>query len=249
MKKYWSTCLLYSLFIQLITLPSHAQPVSRLTSSYEIGVGWNDKAVLINGQYHQYLKIDRRGFLQVGWGLGASHLRGRELDFTTAPAQLTKGKTGFAALNAPTLLRQIDTLQMKTGITSFNFAISAQLSLFERVDLGANVDLLGFALGARRAGLYLSSKGYNKVDSLNLHRTYQQARPARFNFLLLGDNTRGNLNTELYARIHIVPQVSLKISYLFTTGEYRTEQLLTDDNRRFRYRSPLLFVGLTFPID
>jgi hypothetical protein len=249
MKNYWSTYLLLGLFIHLISMPSWAQPDSRLTSGFDVGTGWKDKAWTVSALYHQYLKVDRRGLLQVGWGVRGSHFRGKELDFTTAPSQLTKGKSGFSALNAPLILRQIDTLQMRTGITTFNFNVSAQVSLFGRLDIGANADILGFALGNRRAGYYLGSRGYNKVDSLNLHQTYQQARPARFNFLWVGDNTMGNLNAEIYARIHFTQRVGLKVSYLFTTNEYRTDQPLVDDNRRFRFRSQMIFVGLTFPIE
>ena len=249
MKNYQNTCLLSVLFLLFISITSWAQPESRLSSGFDVGAGWKDQAWIVNAQYHQYLKVDRRGLFQVGWGGSASHFRGKELDFTTAPSQLTKGKTGFSALNAPLILRQIDTLQMRAGITSFNFNVSAQISLFERLDIGANVDILGFSLGNRRAGYYLGSRGYNKADSLNLHQTYQQARPARLNLLWLGDNKRGNLNTEIYARIHFTQRIGLKISYLFTTNEYRTDQPLVDDNRRFRFRSQMIFVGLTFPID
>jgi hypothetical protein len=249
MKNYWSFCLLLSFFFHLISMPSCAQPDSRITSGFDVGTGWKGKAWTVSALYHQYLKVDRRGLLEVGWGVRGTHFRGKELDFTTAPSHLTKGKTGFSALNAPIILRQIDTLQMRTGITSFNFNVSAQVSLFGRLDIGANADLLGFALGTRRAGYYLGSRGYNKVDSLNVHQTYQQAQPARFNFLWLGDNTVGNLNAEIYARIHFTQRVGLKVSYLFTTNEYRTDQPLVDENRRFRFRSQMIFVGLTFPME
>ncbi len=249
MKNYWIICLLFSLFIYVQIIPSWAQPDSRLASGVDVGVGWKDKAWAINAHYNQYLKIDRRGLLQIGWGLRASHFRGNDLDFTTAPTHLTKGKTGFAALTAPTILRQIDTLQMRARITSFNFNLSAQVSLFGYLDIGANADILGVAFGTRRAGYYLGSKGYNKIDSLNLHQTYQQARPTPASLLWLGDNKIGNLNTEVYTRIHITPRVGVKVSYLFNTNEYRTSQPLVDDNHRFRFRSQMIFVGLTFPID
>jgi hypothetical protein len=249
MKKYWIFCLLLGLIAHSAIIPSYAQPDSRLTSGVDVGAGWKGKAWIVSGLYHEYLKIDPRGLFQVGWGLRATHLRGNDLDFITAPAHLTKGKSGFSSFNAPTLLRQIDTLQMKAAITSFNFNLSLQLSIFKGLDVGANADILGIAFGTRRAGYYLGSKGYSKTDSLNLHQTYQQARPASASIQLLGDNTVGNLNTELYARLHIIPRVGVKVSYLFTTNEYITSQPLVDDNRRFRFRSPMIFVGLNFPIE
>lgn len=248
MKKYWLHGLLLCLLLHFVCLPTWAQPDTRLTSGFDVGAGWNNQAWLINGQYHQYLKIGRSGIFQIGWGGNVSHLRGNDLDFTTAPSRLTKEKTGLSGLNAPTLLRNIDTLQISSGITSVNFSLSAQISLFGRIDIGASADILGLAFGTRRAGYYLGSKGYNKVDSLNVHQTNQQARPASANFVRLGDNTVGNLNNEIYARLHITPRVGLKVSYLFTTNEYRTTQVLVDDNYRFRFRSEMIFVGLTFPM-
>lgn len=248
MSKYRLRGLLLCFLLSFVSLSIWAQPDTRLTAGLDVGAGWNNQAWLIHGQYHQHLTIGRRGIFQIGWGGKLSHVRGNDLDFTTAPARLTKEKTGLSGLNGTTLLRNIDTLQISAGITSFNFSLSAQISLFGRIDLGASADILGLAFGTRRAGYYSGSKGFSKIDSLNVHQTYQQARPTPVSIQLLGDNTIGNLNTELYARLHITPRVGLKVSYLFTTNEYQTTRILVDDNRRFRFRSEMIFIGLTFPM-
>ena len=59
--------------------------------------------------------------------------------------------------------------QVSAGITSFNFNLGIQLSVFDKVDIGVNADLRGLALGSKKTGYYSSTAGYNKVDSLNLH--------------------------------------------------------------------------------
>jgi len=188
------------------------------------------------------------GFLQVGWGLRATHLRGNDLDFITAAASQTRGKTGFGALSAPVKLQNLDTLQISAGITSLNFNLGFQLSLFDKIDIGANADLLGLAFGSKKSGLYSSFAGYNKVDSLNLHKTEQSAKPTSPSIQLLGDNARGNLSAEIYARLHVSERVGLKAGYVFHTSEYRTSTPLVADARRFRYRSEMFLIGLTFKV-
>lgn len=232
----------------VISYSCFAQPVNRIRRVVDAGVAFKDNALNINFLHNQYLRVDRQGLLQIGWGLRVAHVQGSSLDFITAPSKLTTGKTGFASLSAPLLLRQIDTLQIKTGITLLNFNLGVQVALFDRLDVGVNADIIGFALGTKRSGYYLGSRGYSATDSLNIHQTYQEAKPARFNLQLLGDNALGSLNSEIYARLRLTQRVGIKVGYLFAINEYKTTQPLVDDNRRFRFRSQMLYLGLSFPI-
>ena len=80
-------------------------------------------------------------------------------------------------------------------------------------------------------------------------QTYQQAKPTSPNVQLLGDNAVGNLTTEIYARLHITERLGLKAGYVFNTNEYRTSnKQLVADVRRFRYRSDMFLVGVTFKV-
>lgn len=244
--------LLYSSLSALLfafSSTTFAQTTARLVSYVDVAGAWNTATWSANAQYHQYLKIDRKGLFQVGWGIRGTHFRGNNLPFITALASQSRGKTGFSALSAPLLLRNIDTLQVSAGITSFNFNLGIQLSVFDKVDIGVNADILGLALGGKKSGFYSSTTGYNKVDSLNLHQTYQQAKPTSPNVQLLGDNAVGNLTTEIYARLHITERLGLKAGYVFNTNEYRTSnKQLVADVRRFRYRSDMFLVGVTFKV-
>jgi hypothetical protein len=245
--KAFLSLLVYT-YLSFFSKTSYAQLFNPIQTRMDVGVAWKDKSLNIGFLYNQYLKLDRKGIFQVGWGVRGSHLRTNTLDYTTAPSELTHGKSGLA-INAPLVMQNIDTLQLKTSITSFNFNLGFQLSLFNRLDLGANADILGFALGSRRSGFYLGSSGFNKVDSLNLHRTYQEAAPSGFALQLPQDHVKGTLNSELFARLRITERVAVKVSYLLAVSEYKTNNILVDDNRRFRLRSKMLYVGLSFPIN
>lgn len=240
--------LLAYIYLSFFSKTSYAQLFNPIQTRMDVGVAWKDKSSNISFLYNQYLKLDRKGIFQVGWGVRGSHLITNTLDYTTAPSELTRGKSGLA-INAPLVMQNIDTLQLKTAITSFNFNLGFQLSLFNRLELGANADILGFALGTRRSGFYLGSSGFNKVDSLNLHRTYQEASPSGFALQLPQDHVKGTLNSELFARLRITERVAVKVSYLLAVSEYKTNNILVDDNRRFRLRSQMLYVGLSFPIN
>lgn len=239
--------LLVYFFIALIPTFSYAQLFNPIRTGIDIGAAGNDKSWNVGFLYNQYLKADRKGIFQVGWGIRGSHLKTNTLEYTTAPSSLTKGQSGLA-LNAPTILKNLDTLQIRTGITSFNFNVGVQVSLFNRLDIGANADILGLALGTGRTGFYLGSSGFSKVDSLNLHQTYQGARPTGLAIQLPGDHLKGTLNSELFVRLRFTEKVAVKVSYLLAVSEYKTDNVLVDDNRRFRFRSKMFYVGLSFPI-
>lgn len=246
-KRAHFTLLVYSILFFVSTF-SYAQLSNPIRTGIDIGVARNDKAWNVGFLYNQYLKVDRKGIFQVGWGIRGSHLKTNTLEYTTAPSKLTKDKSGLA-INAPIILKNIDTLQIRTGITSFNFNVAVQISLFDRLDIGANADILGLALGTRRSGFYLGSSGFNTADSLNLHKTYQGARPASPAIQLPGDHVKGTLNSELFARLRFTEKVAVKVSYLLAVSEYKTDNILVDDNRRFRLRSKMFYVGLSFPIN
>jgi len=95
----------------------------------------------------------------------------------------------------------------------------------------------------------LGSSGFNKIDSLNIHRTYQGARPSGLAIQLPQDHVKGTLNSELFARLRVTERVAVKVSYLLAVSEYKTANILIDDNSRFRLRSKMLYVGLSFPIN
>jgi hypothetical protein len=97
--------------------------------------------------------------------------------------------------------------------------------------------------------VYVSSRAFNKTDTLNLHRTKQQAGVRRGNVQLFNNNNSiGNLNADVYARVWVSRQVGLKVGYIFNLTQYRTDRALLNDNRDFRFTPRLFYVGVSFPI-
>ena len=73
------------------------------------------------------------------------------------------------------------------------------------------------------------------------------AHPTPFNVLLISDNDRGTLNSELYANYFLNEKWGLKLAGQFLFTEYTTQyeiQQYPEANDRFRNKSLLLAIGV-----
>lgn len=238
------------LFICFLPLMSLAQsPVSnRLNAGVDLGAGFAKEQVSPSFTYFQLLNVTRQKFFAVGWTATLRTNYASNVDYTTAPANLTRG--GRANL---------DTLRMASASgTSLNFGVRAQIHI-KFLEIGASADILGIALGKTRVGQYLSSTGKfvagqtaAGADSLGRFtgaNVSQSAKPTIANLQLLGDNSIGTLATEVYGRVLLGQRLGVKVGYQWLTTEYTTSvKNVVDGNNRFRNRAGLTYVALTFPM-
>lgn len=247
----------------LITTHSIAQyqgPVSsRINSGMDVGVGFRQNQVSPSLSYYQLLNITKSKSFAIGWTATFRTNYASNIDYITAPAELSRGRTGIYAIGAPYKLNQIDTLRMASASnTSFNFGIRAQFR-YRFLEIGASADLLGLTIGRTRTGRYLSQNGYyyrgqtaSGADSLmtTFQGAYadQSAKPSRVNLQLLGDNSYGTLATEVFARAHVSQRMAVKVGYQWLSTEYTTSVTnKVDGNNRFRNTSGLTYLAITFP--
>ncbi len=220
----------------LVHLSMAQRPASSLVYGADAGIAFNNKGLTVSYHYYEFVKVKRKDIFQVGWGLRASQFVSNNLDYTSAPARFAKS------------LATTDTLQMsKSTVTSLNFNVAAQISLLNKIDIGASIDLLGLATGGKRTGFHLGSAGFT-TDSLNIHKTNQIAKPTTTAIQLFGNSTHGNLNAEIYARVRFTRTMGLKVAYIFCTNEYKTTNPMVEGNQRFRARSEMIYIGLNFLI-
>ena len=253
------------LLVALLTffsVHSFAQsPVSaRLNNGFDLGMAYSKDNYNPSIAYYQLINVGERKLFSFGWTARLGAFYGDNLNYYTAPARLTRGKTGFGALSGPLIDRNIDTVRMDHAtMTSLNVGIRAQVNL-GRIELGASADLLGLTLGRRRTGRYQSSTGLFSVtksksggDSINAPfqgaNVFQRASPNGFNVRLLGDNDLGTLSTEVYARVHVSQRVGVKVGYQWLTTQVTVQNRdIVADNNRFRNRANMLYLALTFPV-
>lgn len=250
------------LFICLMPLVAAAQaPVStRISSGFDIGAGFRKEQISPSISYYQLLNVTRQKLLSIGWTANFRTNYASNVDYITAPANLSRGgKTGFYALGAPLVASNLDTLRMTSASgTSFNLGIRVQVHL-KYVDIGASADLLGLTLGRSRIGQYISSTGAfvagktaAGADSTARFvgaNTSQNAKLTIANLQLLGDNSIGTLATEVYARVLLGQRFGVKVGYQWLSTEYTTSvKNVVDNNNRFRSRSGLTYVAVTIPL-
>jgi hypothetical protein len=177
---------------------------------------------------------------RIGLGLRTTAFFGGSQDFITAPAMLTSGKRSLAAFFTPYKNEKLDTLTLSQSST---FAVNTKLSFeynFKKSGLGFNIDVAGFTLGPKQKSNFWTS------ENRALNNTRQNAKPTPYNFLLISDSDRGSLNSELYYKRQILNKNSLRFGLSFQFVEYKTNNKLTFDNDRFRYKTLMPFIAYSF---
>lgn len=244
-----------------ITTQAFAQsPVSaRLQSGYDIGMAYTTGNYNPSAAYYQLINIGDRKLFAVGWNIRLGAFYGDNLNYYTAPARLTREKTGFSALGAPLVIRNIDTVRYDyVTMTSASVGVRAQVNL-GKLTIGASADLLGLTFGKKRDGRYKSSTGQYTIqgasgkDSTSVPfqgaSVFQSSRPSALNIRLLGDNDRGTLSTEIYARYSINQRFGIKVGYQMLTTEMTVANRdIIADNNRFRHRANMAYIAVTLPV-
>lgn len=190
--------------------------------------------------YQKLYGIGNSDRFKIGWGIRFNAFMSGQQDFITAPAKLTSGKESIFALFSENIAGNLDTLQLNnSAIASLNSVFMLQYS-FKKLDVGFNIDALGFTFGSKQSGKFMAS------ESNALNNSIQIAKPTSFNLLLISDSDRGSLNSELYLRYWLNKRFAVRTGASFQFVEYKTDKLLTFENDRFRHKTLLPFVAITF---
>jgi len=236
----------FSLLI-LILLHGISVFAQEQTVGYRNGNFFEFSAYASSGQvagtldWHHLHGIGKSKRFKLGYGVRFTSQFGKNLDYLTAPAELTSETTGLGVLFSETIPENIDTVSFsKTQFNALNLAFYMEYAITKRWDVGFNIDVIGFSFGARQEGKYLSSK-----RPANLSET-QYANPTSLNLLLTSDNDIGSLNSEFFLRYWLKSNLGLRAGAGFLFTEYTTENKLRLDNDRFRNKALLLMFGLTY---
>ncbi|WP_138992409.1 hypothetical protein [Larkinella sp. C7] len=235
---------------------SQTPTASRISSGVDVGTAFKKDYLAPSFTYYELLNLDANKIFSIGWTIKGGNFYGDNLNYTTAPARLTREKTGFGAIGAPEVAANIDTMRFDwVTVSTVNFGLRAQVRLGP-VEVGAGADLIGLGFGRSREGRYRSTTGRfehtnadSEIDTVSFRVSpLQYAQPQRLNVRLLGDNDLGSLSSEVYVRLKVLRRMGVKVGYHWITTEMRASNLnIDDDNRRFRNRAAMGYVALTFP--
>lgn len=221
-----------------------AKPYTGWYTSANLGILPKQQTLALSGAYHWGIGSARK--FKVGIGLRATASLGRDMYYETAPAKLTSNQEGPQVLFVESQRGNIDSVQLgSTALTAFNAFLQLEYAISHKWDVGLNIDLAGLTVGGGSTGTFISS--YN-TGTPPLDATAATAKPTALNALLISDNDRGSLNSEVYVRYHFHDAWAAQagVSFLFT--EYTTDQKFKSnfDNDRFRNKGLLPVVGISF---
>lgn len=226
----------------LISGASKAQP-SVSENSVDVDLAFAKwQGTLSTSFVHDWHLGGKRQFV-VGIGGRATAYLGRNQYYVTAPAELTSGGTGPFVIFKENIVANMDTFLIANP---FVVAVNAQVNLgyqfSDRFSVGFNIDAIGFSFGKEKSGNYINgAQGARSV-----------AKPTAFNGLLVSDNDRGSLNSQLYAKRKINDKFYVRAGFQFLFTEYTTNnevQQLPEPNDRFRKKSLMFMIGTSIKLN
>ena len=189
-------------------------------------------------------KYGKHKRLELGLGLKFTSYFGSNLYFRTAPAKLTSGKTDPTVLFSNDIDQNIDSVLFPKAQSNFlNLNLNIGYNLSKKFYVGFTIDAIGFSFGKKQSGIYY---GNNFAPGVAV-----TAKPTPFNVLLISDNDRGSLNSELFVRYKWNDSWGVKLGFQFLFAEYTTDQEVQttpggDKNDRFRKKMSGAGIGVTY---
>ncbi|WP_154855204.1 hypothetical protein [Cyclobacterium xiamenense] len=166
---------------------------------------------------------------RLGYGLRFSGFTGSDLNYITAPADLTGDDT------------TIDTLLVNSPHTmGLSALINLQYQFSSKFKLGFNIDVIGLGFGSSNDATFISSENTGQYPQT------LESSPSSFNLLLVGDNDLGQLKSEFYIAYALSEKTWLRGGMDMTFSEYTTAQELTNANDRFRAKPVLVFLAISY---
>lgn len=203
-------------------------PPSQTNLDLNLAVG---QGASLGAAYTRLKSVSKDNRLKIGFGARLTTFYASNRDFLTAPAKLTTGKQGPAVFFADIIPENIDTIQVSNASVCYiNLKVGLQYT-FRRIDLGADIDLIGGTFGVKREATFRNQ---------NL-----RAKPTNFNILLIGDNDRGSLNSEVYLRYWLNYRLAIRTGISYQFIEYKTASPIAS-NDRFRTKVAMPFIAITY---
>lgn len=166
---------------------------------------------------------------RLGYGIRFSGFTGSDLNYITAPADLT----GEDAT--------IDTLLVNSPHSmGLSALINLQYQFSSKFKLGFNIDVIGVGFGSTDNSTFISSENTGQYPQT------LESSPSSFNLLLGGDNDRGQIKSEFYISYALSEKTWLRGGMDMTFSEYTTVQELTNANDRFRYKPVMVFLAVSY---
>jgi hypothetical protein len=206
----------------------------------DAGIGDSEGSLALSFNYDKGL--GKHGKVVIGVGARFTSYLGKNQYYVTAPAKLTSGSTGPGVLFKENIKTNMDSFLIKSSqVNSLNFAVTVGYNFSEKLMLRFTIDAIGLSFGKSVTGNYING----------FEGSMEQASPTSFNLLLISDNDKGSLNSELFARYLLNDKWGIKGGIQFLFAEYTTDteiQQFPEANDRFRNKSLMFSAGVSYKL-
>jgi hypothetical protein len=227
--KYHLLTLVFLLILTVGKLSGQQSTIPDNESSIDLSIGLGKDLFSGAAAWNRTHGVSGSNKFRLGYGVRASLLSGKNLAYTTAPAKLAAD------------LSKVDTLNVaKASTMALNAVINIQYKMSNKLALGFNIDAIGVGLGSETNAKFVSS-------DIKTSPT-QVSKPTSVNLLLVGNNDKGQLKSEVYAEYSPTEHLGMRVGLDLTFSEYTTATILTQNNDRFRYKANLVFVGVSYKL-
>ena len=234
--------ILFSLSSVLITGSAIAQSKATAENSIDLDLAFGKSQGAFSAAFIHDWSIGNKKKIVIGLGGRFTAYLARNQYYVTAPAELTSGSTGPGVIFKENIVANMDTfLISKPGVFAINGLINLGYRFTEKFSVGFNIDAIGISFGSEKKGNYINGQ----------QGQFSTAKPTSFNALLVSDNDRGSLNSELYAKYKLNDRWAVRagLQFLFTEYTTKTEvQQLPEPNDRFRNKSLMFMVGTSIKL-
>ena len=215
------------------------QEIKRATNYLNMDVGVGSYRGSLSFSFLHNWQLGKNQKFGIGIGCRFTSFLGANLYYVTAPAKLTSGSTGPLIFFKENIIENIDSLLVKSPqVNALNLMINLDYRIAPKFVVGFNIDAIGFSFGGNKSANFMSGSTGQII----------KAKPTSFNILLVSDNDRGSLNSELYLKYFFHEKWAIKTSLQFLFTEYTTEtkvQQYPEENDRFRNKSLMFSIGLS----
>jgi long-subunit fatty acid transport protein len=226
MKKYILLAFVITFTTNIATAQKIDNPKTQQLADLSFGFGNKQGSVVAGYFYNWNLGKSRKFF--IGTGARFNTFYGTGINFTSAPSSLAGDK-----------LKEDTLFAAKPNIFSFNLLINLGYNITPKLQAGFSIDAIGASFGAEGTPVFIS----NGIG------TSTKAKPTGFNILLVGNNDKGSLNSEFYARYKITDKFGVKLAYQYLFNELTSTtkvQTTPEANDRFRSKARLINVGFSY---
>jgi hypothetical protein len=214
--------------IKIILFLAIASSTTFGQSYVELGSGFGAGATSPVVSFHKNWTLGQKDKIVIGTGLRYTGFFGKDINFTSAPIDLAIEPSSVDTL-----------LGTKPAINALNLLINLGFNVTEKIQIGFNIDALGFAFGPNGSPTYIQNGNSSNTT----------ASPTSPNLLLVGNNDKGSLNSHFYGKLKLNDKWGVKLAYQYLFNELTTDtivQNIPESNDRFRVKSSQIFVGVNY---